>query len=201
MSALDSDAKIAALYVQTNGCYYDLEGIDPWDIKRDARLYQGPYPVIAHPPCKRWGRYWFGSPSSTKRFKKGEDRGCFGYALRAVRKFGGVIEHPAYSYAWEFFHLNKPPVTGGWITADYQGGWTCHVEQGHYGHDARKSTWLYAVGVDLPSLTWGVSRAKRKATTVRTGAVGMMSQNQRAATPIPFRDLLIEMARSCYERT
>jgi hypothetical protein len=42
---------IAALYVQTDGCYYNMEGVDPWDKKRDARLYKGPYPVVAHPPC------------------------------------------------------------------------------------------------------------------------------------------------------
>lgn len=42
--------------------------------------------------------------------------------------------------------------------ADFQGGWTCCVEQGHYGHRARKASWLYAVGVrPLPSLAWGES--------------------------------------------
>lgn len=46
--------------------------------------------------------------------------------------------------------------------ADFGGGWTCCVEQGHYGHRARKATWLYANGVDLPSLIWGASaRAAR----------------------------------------
>ena len=48
---------IAALYVEKGGCYWDLPGVDAWDAARDARLYPGPYPVIAHPPCERWGRF------------------------------------------------------------------------------------------------------------------------------------------------
>lgn len=48
---------IAALYVETDGPYFGLDGVDPWDIRRDARLYTGPHPVVAHPPCARWGRY------------------------------------------------------------------------------------------------------------------------------------------------
>lgn len=48
---------IAALYVETNGSYYGLDNVDPWDETRDARLYDGPYPVVAHPPCQLWGRF------------------------------------------------------------------------------------------------------------------------------------------------
>ena len=46
---------IAALYVEKNGAYYGLDGVDPWDEERDARKYAGPWPVVAHPPCQRWG--------------------------------------------------------------------------------------------------------------------------------------------------
>jgi hypothetical protein len=52
---------LAALYVLRDGPY-NLPGIDLWDEKRDARKYRGPYPVVAHPPCERWGRYWGGGP-------------------------------------------------------------------------------------------------------------------------------------------
>ncbi len=48
--------KVAALFVEAGGVYSNLAGVDPWDIKRDARLYAGPYPVVAHPPCARWSR-------------------------------------------------------------------------------------------------------------------------------------------------
>ena len=46
---------IAAIYVQTGGSYYGLDDVDCWDEERDARLYPGPHPVVAHPPCQRWG--------------------------------------------------------------------------------------------------------------------------------------------------
>jgi hypothetical protein len=148
---------MAALYVATGGVYFGLPEVDPWDIDRDARLYAGPWPVVAHPPCQRWGRYWYGGPSAKVRKTKGDDEGCFSAALAAVRRWGGVLEHPEASAAWSAFEINAPPRSGGWIAADFQGGWTCCVEQGHYGHRARKATWLYAHGVRLPSLKWGPS--------------------------------------------
>ena len=85
---------IAALYVQRDGCYYGIPDVDPWDEERDARLYAGPHPVVAHPPCERWGRYWNGGPSARVPRKLGDDSGCFAAALASVRKWGGVLEHP-----------------------------------------------------------------------------------------------------------
>jgi hypothetical protein len=198
---------VAALFVQPGGVYYGLAGVDPWDETRDARLYEGPHPVVAHPPCQRWGRYWFGGPSARVRREKGDDGACFAAALRAVRSFGGVLEHPEASSAWERFRLRRPPHGGGWITADQYGGWTCCVEQGHYGHRARKKTWLYAVGTARPELKWGRSEAKirlddgfhsaeERRRTVRTGACQRMSKAERARTPAAFRDLLLNLARS-----
>src|SRR5437868_4706762 len=99
---------IAALYIETGGCYTGLAGVDPWDIERDARLYRGPHRVVAHPPCQRWGRFWHGSTRKPHQFRRGEDGGCFASALTAVRNYGGVLEHPAGSSAWDYFGLAKP---------------------------------------------------------------------------------------------
>ena len=151
---------VAALYVQRGGAYFDLPGVDPWDEQRDARLYAGPHPIVGHPPCERWGRYARGGPNPrARRREPGDDGGCFAAALASVRVWGGVIEHPEASHAWRHFGLLAPPKRGGWVAAGDGIGWTCCVEQGHYGHLSRKATWLYAVGVDLPSLRWGVSPA------------------------------------------
>lgn len=198
---------IAALYVEKEGCYFNLPNVDPWDEDRDARKYKGPYPIVAHPPCARWGRYWSGGPSSKRRFKKGDDGGCFLHALQAVRKWGGVLEHPAESSAWEAHGLAHPPKSGGWIKADDFQGYTCHVEQGHYGHRSRKPTWLYSCKTSPPSIHWGVSSPIESVNSIpqeprpgvrasRRGILERMSRKQRLATPIPFRDLLITIANS-----
>ena len=195
---------IAALFVATGGVYFNLDGVDPWDVTRDARLYAGPHPVVAHPPCQRWGRYWFGGPSVTVRKKLGDDGGCFAHALWAVRQFGGVLEHPEASSAWEYFGILAPLRGGGWSRADHH-GWTCCVEQGAYGHRARKATWLYAVRAELPRLTWraagdfvrldaGYHSKEERARAVKTGACQRLSVKQRLATPLEFRDLLISIA-------
>lgn len=207
---------IAALYVQTGGSYANLEGITPYDEADDARMYMGPSPVVAHPPCQRWGKMWKGQPGNIKRGKverKGDDLGCFKSALFDVRRFGGVLEHPEHSNAWPQFGLSKPPRKGGWIQADEYGGWTCRVEQGRYGHFCAKPTWLYAVGVsDLPDLRWGVhvvtddefpAEAMEKHGREYCRKAGVMAfkgggkdSSARIGTPQEFRDILIAMARS-----
>jgi hypothetical protein len=210
---------IAALFVETNGVYFGLPDVDPWDVARDARQYAGPHPVVAHPPCERWGRYWSGGPSVRVRRRLGDDGGCFAAALYAVRTWGGVLEHPEASHAWRWFGLNAPPRAGGWISADRYGGWTCCVEQGHYGHPARKATWLYAVDkrserggwVDgLPVLRWGPSAGRRlddgfhskeEARAARTRPDykprDRLTKAENVATPIAFRDVLLAIARRC----
>jgi hypothetical protein len=190
---------IAALFVKTDGVYFGLPDVDPWDEARDARRYAGPHPTVCHSPCARWGRY-----AAANGRVIGDDGGCFASALAAVRRWGGVLEHPEGSHAWPAFGLVAPPRAGWWVAADFHGGWTCCVEQGAYGHRARKATWLYAHGVALPSLRWGKApgdfvRARPGrdlAREIRTGACQRMSKNQRAATPPEFRDLLLNIART-----
>lgn len=189
---------IAALYVATNGAYFDLEGVDPWDEQRDARQYAGPYPVVAHPPCSRWCRL-AGLVEARWGHKRGEDDGCFEAALNAVRQYGGVLEHPAYSDAWAAFDLPIPSRSGGWQKG-FCGGWSCHVEQGRYGHPARKGTWLYAFGTDLPNLRWGsgyqathmVSWADQTNYSDRP----RVSKAAASETPVEFREALISIAQS-----
>jgi hypothetical protein len=187
--------------------------VDPWDEARDARKYAGPWPVVAHPPCQRWGRFATGSTRKPGQYRVGEDQGCFAAALTAVRNHGGVLEHPKDSLAWDWFGLMRPPYVGGWVKADNYGGWTCCVEQGHYGHFSRKPTWLYAAGIELPSLTWGRAGQRLPAYAVerygyekarRIGvmaAVGGKDKTRiRNATPEPFRDLLLSMARTAQQK-
>jgi hypothetical protein len=189
---------VAALYVQTDGVYYGLDGVDPWDEKRDARRYAGPHPVVAHPPCQLWVNL---AAVNWKRYRRqrpawypgGDDGGCFAAALGAVRRWGGVLEHPASSHAWGGFDLVRPG--SGWTYCG-AGDWVCEVWQSAYGHQARKRTWLYYVGPRPPELDW--SRAEG------THQVGWFDRNKptlgksaASATPIAFRDLLLDLARGC----
>jgi hypothetical protein len=135
---------------------------------------------------------------------KGDDDGCFASALASVRQWGGVLEHPAASSAWRAHGLITPPRAGGWVVADWHDGWTCCVDQQFYGHRAQKATWLYAVGVPLPSLRWGKSAggvrlddgfhsAEERRRKIRTGVCQRLSKRQRTETPAAFRDLLLSM--------
>lgn len=203
--------QVAALFVQTGGRYYGIDGVDPWDEARDARKYEGPWPVVAHPPCQRWGKFWAGQPLHIKRTGerkvKGDDDGCFASAIYKVREFGGVLEHPWGSHAWPYFGLKVPPRSGGWVKGGI--GWTCCVEQGQYGHYARKPTLLYAVNTDLPELRWGKTEAVFPPEAIekyglayckRAGELafkgGGKDNKHRIGTPPEFRDLLLSIARS-----
>jgi hypothetical protein len=203
--------KIAALYVQSGGCYFNLPDVDPWDQARDARSYEGPWPVVAHPPCERWGRYWAGSPATHGRYRLGDDGGCFAAALASVRAWRGVLEHPEGSHAWRAFSIPAPPRAGGWVPGRLAGEWTCCVAQGRYGHQAQKRTWLLCVnGRDTPppDLIWGPTgqtlppvlgeTPAQRARRIKTGVCQNLSKRQRAATPPAFRDLLLSLARSTY---
>lgn len=192
---------IAALYVHRGGIYYGDQAIDPWDEARDARLYAGPYPVIAHPPCARWCRL-AGLVEARWGHRRGDDGGCFAAALAAVRRYGGVLEHPAYSDAWPAFGLPRPPRAGGWVRGAC-GGYSCHVEQGRYGHPAKKATWLYAYGaVDLPELAWGSDPDSRSRALVSWCGNHVASGERRprvskkaaSATPPGFRAVLVDIA-------
>jgi hypothetical protein len=208
---------IAALYVARNGAYSNLEGVDPWDEKRDARLYDGPWPVVAHPPCTRWCRL-AGLVEARWGHKRGDDGGTFAAALASVRRWGGVLEHPAYSDAWAAHDLTPPVTGGGWTAADFVGGFTCYIEQWRYGHAAKKATWLYAVAPVLPALRWGLRpdsqglglverRSSQRAPVALVSWCGnrVASREERPrlgkkaanATPPEFRDMLLGIAQSC----
>lgn len=187
---------VAALFVQPRGCYVGLPDVDPWDEARDARKYSGPHPVVAHPPCSRWCQL---AAVNEKRYghKRGDDGGCFASALASVRKFGGVLEHPASTLAWPAHDLPTPPIRG-WLKTEC-GGFVCQVAQRNYGHPARKLTWLYAHGVELPDLVWGhgpepeawCSQSTNHGTTNKR----RLGKREASATPPAFRDILLAMAR------
>jgi len=100
---------------------------------------RGGRPVVAHPPCRMWGRLrTFAKPA------EGEREMCI-WAAEQVRRFGGVLEHPAGSLLWEAAGLPFP----GQRTAD---GFTLPVSQWWWGHKADKRSWFYVSRIDMDSL-------------------------------------------------
>lgn len=189
--------QIAALFVDPRGAYANLPGVQVWDETRDARLYEGPWPVVAHPPCQLWVNFaalnfkrWGGEHN-----RPGNDGGCFASALASVRRWGGVLEHPASSKAWAIHGLVRP--TGSGWQRQIGGGWVTEVWQSAYGHPARKRTWLYYYGNRAPSeLDWS-----RPAGTAQVGWFDRikptLNKRDASATPPAFRDVLLALARSC----
>ena len=189
---------VSALYIDPNGPYPTLLD-DCWDKSRDARRYTGPNPVIAHPPCQLWTNF---AALNFKRYggehnRPGNDGGCFVAAIKAVRVWGGVLEHPAYSKAWATFGLQKP-VGLGWSFVGKGPGprrhWVCEVWQSAYGHKARKRTWLYAVSEQTPPEgIW-----QRKTGTHQCGRFDRLkptlSKTEASRTPITFAHWLISIA-------
>ena len=177
---------------------YKRLGYDCYDEVRDARTYRGGSPVVAHPPCQLWGklarvnyRRWGGEHN-----RPGNDGGCFRFALNAVNRCGGVLEHPAFSYAWPAHGL-KAPEPGRWSPSGE--GWVCEVWQSAYGHRARKRTWLYYRGDRPPAdplwvrpsgthqVGWTDQRGKARNKPT-------LSKREANATPEAFASYLIGLA-------
>lgn len=176
---------VAALYVDMRGVYATMPGVECWDEARDAREYQGPHPVVAHPPCGPWSRL--------KHFCTKQPRDCAVIAIAQVRRFGGVLEHPEGSSLWREAML---PVPGG--LPDEYGGWSVSVDQCHWGHAARKRTWLYVVGAsarDVRLATGGTPT--HVVTTSRANRISLpeMPKSQRHLTPPAFAEFLVDIAR------
>ena len=190
--------KVAALFVQPGGSYSEIDCVDMWPESRDARLYDGTLPVVAHPPCQLWGNMaavnyarWGGEHN-----KPGNDGGCFYSALESIQRCGGVLEHPAKSKAFSFHGLLRP-VGIGWSRSYF--GWACEVWQSAYGHRANKATWLYYFGNkppfdlrwDRPKGTHQIGFQDQRGKMRNKPTLGKREAN---ATPPEFRDELIKLA-------
>jgi hypothetical protein len=186
-----------ALFILENS-HYKGRLSDCYDEKRNALTYAGTNPVIAHPPCQLWGRMaiinykrWGGEHN-----KPGNDGGCFKFALDTVNRCGGVLEHPAGSYAWNEYGLVKP-IKGQWTKSG--DGWTCEVWQSAYGHKANKKTWLYFKGKEkpidpkweTPKGTHQIGFQDQRGKDKNKPTLGKFEAN---STPIEFMEYLIHIA-------
>lgn len=171
---------IHVLCARRDSVYRTFSECDVWDEDRDAYRFVGNGSIIAHPPCAQWSRLrHFSIPDERQ---KELARFCLG----AVRKNGGVLEHPAGSSLWRcdgIAEIGKKDEFGGYVYP---------VWQSWFGHRARKATWLYIVGVSgkrlpTPPFSFGAP----------SGRVELMGKAEREATPRAFALWLINIAKEC----
>lgn len=177
---MSAAGQVAALYVRSDSVYKRL-GVDCWDIERDARGYGGPWSVVAHPPCRGWGRL-------SHLAKPRNDEKALGFhAVEMVRKFGGVLEHPASSKLFAAAGLPRP---GEGV--DSFGGWSWPIKQQCFGHAAPKNTWIYIVGAEPSELpAFGLRLG------VAPGRIEAMGRAAREKTPEALARWLIDVAARC----
>lgn len=136
---MSCDPSVAVLFARRDSNYKSIPRLDVYDIERDATTYAGEMPVIAHPPCRAWGRLrHFAKP-------RAGEKALALFAVKQVRRNGGVLEHPAWSTLWDAAGLPMPGESDPW-------GFTERVNQFWWGHKALKPTWLYICGVDRSKL-------------------------------------------------
>lgn len=168
----------AALYVRKNTIYRQFPDIDLYDEKRDARSFSSSLPVIAHPPCRLWGRL--------AHFSKADisERDLAFHAVEQVRKNGGVLEHPAFSKLWPSVGLPHPG------ELDLLGGFTFPILQSWFGHKCPKATWLYILGLtpsELPPIPFELG--------FPPGRIERSSMKVREGTPLVLAEFLYEITQ------
>lgn len=180
---------VAILFARADSVYKTLPDCDVWDAERNALNWPGGAPVVAHPPCRAWGRLrQFAKP------REGEKSLAI-WAVAQVRRFGGVLEHPEGSTLWAAAGL--PPVG----KRDEFGGWTLGIHQHEFGHRAEKATLLYIVGC-LPACLPAMPLRLEEVThcirpTKSYPRKPSVTKAEREHTPRALAEWLVEVARRC----
>jgi hypothetical protein len=163
---------VPVLFTRSSGSSYRLLGCDCFDARRDALSWQGGRPAIYHPPCRSWAQLaHFSKPLPG-------ERELALWAMRMVRKFGGVLEHPIASRLWSESDCLS------WGVRDQFGGVLVPIAQSAFGHRARKFTGLYMVLSSIPP----VPEPLPATTTVEN-----MGLSEREATPLPLARWLVDL--------
>jgi hypothetical protein len=184
---------VVALYVDPRGPYPSL--VAEWyDEARDARTYAGPWPVVAHPPCGPWGNF--------RHMCTKQDESLAPLAVRQVRRWGGVLEHP---YGSRLFGRTLPKPGE---LPDAWGGFTIDVQQVAWGHCCVKPTRLYVVGAPMAHVLAGLRTGGRPTHRMTNGPRGCSanhelkraSAQQSRRTPPAFAEWLIDLAARASRR-
>ena len=190
MIRMGCDMTVAALFARSDSIYKMLPDVEVYDMERDARTYDGPWPVVAHPPCRGWGAF------SWRANVRPDERNLARLAVSLVRAYGGVLEHPAASRLWPDQRLPSPG------ERDQYGGFTLPIDQHWWGHKAEKATWFYVVGCeprDMPAVPLALGEAayvvqSRKREDYRPH----ITKAEREHTPPELAEWLVAVARKAH---
>ena len=179
--------RVAVLFAREDSNYKAMPGCNVYDAQRDARSWPGGEPCIAHPPCRGWGRLrGMANPDP------GEEANAV-WAVRQVRTWGGVLEHPSLSTLWKCCKMAEPGQRDQW------GGWCHPIMQSWFGHKAEKGTWLYIVGAEPDELPGTPLSLEWPTHTVSTNSkykrLPELSKALREHTPPTLAAWLVEVAR------
>lgn len=177
------DLLVAALCVARISVYKSLDGVDCYDIERDARTFAGGMPIVAHPPCRAWSAHCAHQAKAPQA-----EIDLAPWCIDQLKHWGGVLEHPANSRLWEYCALPGPGETRGDLHC-------MEVLQAWWGDSRPKRTWLLLSQCqpqEIPFRLFDVRNHRNQWNT--------MSRNRRAETPIEFAEWLVATARGVYLR-
>lgn len=121
---------VAILGANKNSIYKQLQNVEVYDECRDLRNYDGPWPVVAHPPCRGYSafmRHW-------AKPKPGE-KGLALFCIQRIKDYGGVLEHPAHSRLFTEVLGIRPGQPDGTFQC-------VEINQSWFGYPTKKRTWL-----------------------------------------------------------
>ena len=170
---------VSVLFAARNSVYKQMEGVEVFDIVRNAKTFLGNTPIVAHPPCRAWSAFL----SHQAKPEVGEKELGL-WACEQLRKCGGVLEHPAHS---RLFGAGNLPIPGN---GERGGIWSLEVLQRWWGYPLQKRTWLAFCGVPQRTIEIPYILSSREV------PFSSMSKHQRAATCMPFAKFLVSAARS-----
>lgn len=160
--------KATVLCARRDSVYRSFPDLDIFDADRDAWTFDGSTPVIAHPPCRLFGKLH----KHAKADDPIRERALGVFCAHAVLSNGGVLEHPSYSKLWKLANLPLPGKPDS-------RGFTLDIDQYWFGHPCIKRTWLFVSGLtpcELPSVPFQLGQP------VMT--VEMQSRSAREKTPL-----------------
>lgn len=182
---------MAVICVSRHSIYKELDGVECYDIDRDARSFQGGMPVVAHPPCRLWSAY---CSHQAKSDDPEAERELGRFCVRMVRENGGVLEQPAHSRLWQEMGLPSPMKCRYAAPELLSNSFSEEISQFWFGDSREKSTWLWFNRIQRHHLPAYPFRLKPQGGDRRIWQL-MSSKNQRERTPKAFAEWLVECAR------